>query len=707
MPGNLWGAQDIQDSTEVSKWVLPTGNVYSLTFGSSDQTKRDQMGVSGEIALSLACLPVKVSGSAKVVTDKRNVYKTATANFIFQTGFFKETLYNVGAEGFLKPSMAAINSKLATHVVTAVWWGVTCAATFDKTYDHYNETTGVDGQLTLTMQAFIAKVQGDAGVDIKQFESFYNSRFSIHFNCDLVFDEVVPTDLESAITYFQNLGKKFIPLDECVGNKVKPECFSVPVPKKAKLYPLAKLNTGAARLASMVDTAVLSSTTKMMTALSDNQKIIADTVAQEPCEPFPIWKENLTNYLNNLTDYFLGTQKRVADALLQIRNGTKMTSEALKEIVIDYDISNYRQQVCDRWKTQQVMQIVALMSSLNVLSEHVKVTTQPSDFEVLRGNASLRNFFVFVLYGFQPQVRNGLMGKFASFAKATAGNQNGFLFVHYDSFGRYLPSIPKHEGNYATVLQFQHLSLVNHDFAVPTAPSAVSWGENPVSKDSSSFTLTWDALSKEKGGGTRDWPENIAAHKIFAFQKAAIEPLNVDLRTHHSWDTTLTTRSNTNDFVQCKPYRFQIRALTEFDGEMPDNVFTRPAYLNVDVDVTLLEPVPRSFYLPGDKIQISVRNSSQRPKDCNLVSDQPWKITVGGRPCEQIQVEGPSRSTGALEVAFCLLPKDNDKEKLRGPVKVHVLMALDSQEACCARVFTDGSFPAGVCLYVYISLETQ
>ena len=153
MPGNLWGAQDIQDSTEVSKWVLPTGNVYSLTFGSSDQTKRDQMGVSGEIALSLACLPVKVSGSAKVVTDKRNVYKTATANFIFQTGFFKETLYNVGAEGFLKPSMAAINSKLATHVVTAVWWGVTCAATFDKTYDHYNETTGVDGQLTLTMQA--------------------------------------------------------------------------------------------------------------------------------------------------------------------------------------------------------------------------------------------------------------------------------------------------------------------------------------------------------------------------------------------------------------------------------------------------------------------------------------------------------------------------------------------------------------------------
>jgi len=137
------------------KFVTTTDNPSNRTeFVSADtlEKKAHLINISGELSLSIACLPVGASWSAKFLQDQRSIGRCVrmtclceVTTKVEQLGLFHEKLKQYIASN-------AVKNQNATHVVVEVIWGDSVYLSVDINSDKISDECRRDGNAALLLK---------------------------------------------------------------------------------------------------------------------------------------------------------------------------------------------------------------------------------------------------------------------------------------------------------------------------------------------------------------------------------------------------------------------------------------------------------------------------------------------------------------------------------------------------------------------------
>ncbi|KAI4877052.1 hypothetical protein NFI96_011309 [Prochilodus magdalenae] len=244
-----------------------------LKFSASEtlSEKASLLDVSASLKASFLGGLVEVGGSAKYLRDqKTSAYQSRVTMLYSQTTRFEQlTMTQLGKITYPE----VFEEKTATHVVTAVLYGAQAFMVFDKTVSENEDKQEVEGNLNVMVKKIpLLSIEGEGDLKMNDKEKELAENISCTFYGDCVLEEN-PTTYMEALQLYKKLPSL---LREHDG-----------VPLRVWLYPLARLDTKAAKLEREISGRLIS-------------KVEVDTVV---CFSFTSLKYE-DPYLSAITEFF-------------------------------------------------------------------------------------------------------------------------------------------------------------------------------------------------------------------------------------------------------------------------------------------------------------------------------------------------------------------------------------------------------------------
>ncbi|ROL51260.1 Verrucotoxin subunit beta [Anabarilius grahami] len=346
IPGvTLWDKKSLSEDLDSHPQPL-TG----FKFRSSDSlsTKSSLLQVSASLKASFLGGLVEVGGSASFLRDTKSSNQQSRATMYYSETSRFEQLTMTHLSNITYPQV--FEQKTATHVVTAVLYGVQAFMVFDLMVSEGESKKEIEAEMNLLVNSIpLFSLEANAALKMTDAEKKMAEKISCTFHGDVHLKQNPTTYMEALDLYKQ--------LPTLV--KENPENV---VPIKVWLYPLHLLETNAARLEREISSSAVSNIEDIMEELWEAERTCNDLSESTVVNGFRDIKQRLHSFQSSFKIYKTLLLKAVGRILPAIRGGEK-EDKSLEDILKIHKSSPFNAGILNQWLNNA-------KSELNLLSSH-------------------------------------------------------------------------------------------------------------------------------------------------------------------------------------------------------------------------------------------------------------------------------------------------------------------------------------------------
>lgn len=353
VPGiTLWNNKLLNDAR--SERHQPSSG-FEIIAEDTTANKMFNLGVEGNLSLSILGGLVSVNGSAKYVDDHKSSSNHArvTLKYTSTSKFQQLTMEQLATSNIQYPEV--FDEGIATHVVTGVLFGGDAFFIFDREVSQEENYRKVHGDMEVLIKA-IPTLQvgggGGVGVDIEMKNKQETEKFHCKFYGDLILDNN-PSTFQDAVAIYKKL----------------PEYFcNETVPKKVWLYPLSSLSNKAAQMVREITIGLVTQARQITDVFHNMLMKSADLIKSDVCECFPGIKDQLSQFKEMITEYKINFMKQLSLILPKIRGG-ELKEQKLADTIMTVHKSPFNERLLKSWLDAKEEEIKVLSMYLVIMHE--------------------------------------------------------------------------------------------------------------------------------------------------------------------------------------------------------------------------------------------------------------------------------------------------------------------------------------------------
>ena len=246
--------------------------------------------------------------------------------------------------------------KTATHVCTGVEYGLDAVFVFERDITDDSSTKHVSGSLHADVKELAFAVEGNADIDFKDTKNEYLHKTSCGYMGDYI-PKTIPTSFKDAVDCL-----KTIPAE------VKDAGQSILTAKIIHIYPLSKLDKGAAVLVRLIDEKTVSSLKQFVESYENLNDDIQSYLDQETVKTTPFLKTEVGKLKEVCQIAKENLMREIRPLLSQVRGGEKETTVLIK-ILEDYQASKFSPNVLKQYLKLLTVQISCVQLVINYVTE--------------------------------------------------------------------------------------------------------------------------------------------------------------------------------------------------------------------------------------------------------------------------------------------------------------------------------------------------
>ena len=358
---------------------------FSVVSEDTIENKTSSLGVEASLKLSLMGGLVDVSGSAKFLDDQRVSKQQARVSLQYSmTSHFEQlTMQHLAVDKVEYPDV--FEKKDATHVVTAVLYGAEAFFVFDREVSAKEKYRDIHGRMAVMIKKIPSvTISGEGKLDMKDTEKNEVQKFQCQYHGDIVLPEN-PTTFNEAVKIYKQLPQ--IMQSDDKGEKI--------IPKMVWLYPLSKLDTRAAKFVREISIGLVNQVQKLIENMRDMKMRATDLKKSEVCSNFQGINEQLSHFIEMISEYEMDTAKKLSKILPQIRGGGAEETQ-LADIFQQNSASPFNHHSLSSWlngKEQEVKVLQSFLTGLN--SDNVEFAFVPGELDAIVADINVENVLCF------------------------------------------------------------------------------------------------------------------------------------------------------------------------------------------------------------------------------------------------------------------------------------------------------------------------
>ena len=353
VPGiTLWNEELLKVARSES---LQPSSGFEIIAKDTTANKMFNLGVDGNLSLSILGGLVSVNGSAKYVDDHKSSSNHARVilKYTSTSKFQQLTMDQLGKSNIQYPEV--FDKGIATHVVTGVLFGGDAFFIFDREVSQEENYPKVHGDMEVSIKA-IPTLQvgggGGVGVDIETKNKQEIEKFNCKFYGDLILDNN-PSTFQDAVVIYKKL----------------PEYFcNMTVPKKVWLYPLSDIDTKAAQMVREIGSSLVTQAQQIIEVFLNMLMKSGDLIKSDVCKCFPGIKDQLSQFMEMITEYKTNFMKQLSLILPKIRGG-ELEEQELADTIMTVHKSPFNERSLKSWLDAKEEEIKVLSMYLDIMHE--------------------------------------------------------------------------------------------------------------------------------------------------------------------------------------------------------------------------------------------------------------------------------------------------------------------------------------------------
>ncbi|KAG8147267.1 hypothetical protein E2320_000035 [Naja naja] len=326
--------------------------------------KASALDISGSLKASFLGGLINVRGSAEYLHDAKKSKKQARVTVQYKTTTRNEqlTMSHLGIQNVSQP--AVFEQGTATHVVTAILYGAQAFFVFDREVSSTEMVENMEGNLQATLAKEMS-IGGEAEVELTEEEKGNALKFRCKFYGDFY--------LERNPVTFQDAIKVYATLPKLLG-----KCGEKAVPMQVWLYPLAKMDTRAAKMVRDISIDLVFDAKKILEELNEIEMQSNDLANDPIAKTFPEIKRKIQNFKDLCQQHRQTFQKQLARVLPSIQGG-EQEEGTLVDILMSVKQAPFNsQRLCGFLDTKKremnfVKSYLTILSELQVISSQNKL----------------------------------------------------------------------------------------------------------------------------------------------------------------------------------------------------------------------------------------------------------------------------------------------------------------------------------------------
>ena len=352
IPGvTLWGSEALGKA--VTQKPSETSD-FEVIAEDSLKEKTSHLDVDAGLKLSILGGLVNVEGAAKFLNDRKSLKNQARVSLKYKSTTIFEQLTMDQLGNFEYKDV--FDKDIATHVVTAMVYGVDAFFVFDREVSEEEDIKKIHGNLKVKIGGLPGlknlAIEGKGTLDYENTEKDKEERLQCKFYGDLILPKH-PTTFQEAAEIYHDLP-----------NLLKGKS----VPKKVWLYPLGKLDSRAQRMVREITSRLVDELHILMESLHDMAVRSNGLIRSEVSSYFLGLREGLETIKSLIEGYRSDLQKSLAMLLPKVRGGG--TDEAmLAEILKENSLSPFSRQNLNSWISGKEKEVKVLASYLKSLRQ--------------------------------------------------------------------------------------------------------------------------------------------------------------------------------------------------------------------------------------------------------------------------------------------------------------------------------------------------
>ena len=351
VPGKtLWNDKLLNDAR--SERHQPSSG-FEIIAEDTTANKMFNLGVEGNLSLSILGGLISVSGSAKYVDDHKSSSNHAriTLKYTSTSKFQQLTMEQLATKHIQYPEV--FDEGIATHVVTGVLFGGDAFFIFDREVSQEENYRKVHGDMEVLIKAIpTLQVGGGVGVDIETKNKQETEKFHCKFYGDLILNNN-PSTFQDAVAIYRKL-------PEYICNET--------VPKKVWLYPLSNIDTKAAQMVREITIGLVTQARQITDVFHNMLMKSADLIKSDVCECFPGIKDQLSQFKEMITEYKINFMKQLSLILPKIRGG-ELEEQELADTIMTVHKSPFNERLLKSWLDAKEEEMKVLSMYLVIMHE--------------------------------------------------------------------------------------------------------------------------------------------------------------------------------------------------------------------------------------------------------------------------------------------------------------------------------------------------
>uniref|UniRef100_A0A915C7K9 G domain-containing protein n=1 Tax=Parascaris univalens TaxID=6257 RepID=A0A915C7K9_PARUN len=219
-----------------------------VKYSNSLSQRCENLGVEGELKLSICFGLISLDGSGKYVLDDSKSARSCSIALLYQSRTKVEKLNVFGEEVRKLISTDVLENVGATHVVTEIEWGANAMMTMNFSSADESKNTHAAGEMQAALKLLAAKVTGSAAVGYDKCRSVTNEDFDLHLFTDVREpNEPIPCTYDECIAFIRRI-PSLIKGNDGKGRPIAYTMVSIPVLRLA-----CGMEPEISRLCNMVD----------------------------------------------------------------------------------------------------------------------------------------------------------------------------------------------------------------------------------------------------------------------------------------------------------------------------------------------------------------------------------------------------------------------------------------------------------------------
>ncbi|XP_062866927.1 stonustoxin subunit beta-like [Trichomycterus rosablanca] len=367
IPGvTLWDKASLDKDVDVRRQPKT-----DLKFLASDSVreKASLMDVSASLKASFLGGLIEVGGSARFMDDKKSSARQSRVTMYYgqTTKFAQLTMTQLGKVTYPE----VFDDQTATHVVTAVLYGGQAFMVFDLTAASNENRQEIQGNLNVMVKKIPSFSVGGSGA-LKMTDQEKQMANSI--NCTFYGDYEIdtnPTTYMEALQLYQKLPS------------ILKQKENDAVPVKVWLYPLARLDSKAARLEREISDTLISKSEALLEKIGEADIMCNDLIANTTANDYTDVRQRLKTFQESLRLY-KGMILKALSKLIPLIRGGKETEQALANLLTIHDKSPFTENTVSTWLENSQSELILL----NTYSQ------QLSGIQIMKSSSSLTNVLI-------------------------------------------------------------------------------------------------------------------------------------------------------------------------------------------------------------------------------------------------------------------------------------------------------------------------